>query len=309
MSIKVVSSTDSTEAVSAENAAVAHGTSEDKNESSNAEAHAEAEETESQDEDESARESEAGDDEESDTEEEESQDEKPKKRRGYQRRVDKLKSRLTDREREIEFWKQKALSATPPKQDEPVTQSQSSDGEPDPNDFETHAAYVKALTSWETKRLLAQEKEESRKREAKSESEKRTSSFRDKVKTFAETKDDFEDVIEAVDDIPMSVAVQEVILESDIGPELMYELAKDKDEYARICKLTPLAAARELGKIEARLSKSAETKQTSQASKPKAPPPLTPVGSKSSGSKKSFDPNWSQSEYERWREAQDAKRA
>lgn len=110
--------------------------------------------------------------------------------------------------------------------------------------------------------------------------------------------------MEDVDDIPMSLTVQEVILASDNGPELMYELAKNPEEYARICKLPAVQAARELGKFEARISSSQDTKkETKQLTKTKAPPPIKPVGSKASSVTKSPD-DMDFQEFKRWREAQ-----
>ena len=61
----------------------------------------------------------------------------------------------------------------------------------------------------------------------------------------------------------------EVIADSDIGPQLAYHLAENKDAAARIAAMSPVQAARELGKIEARLTAAKD------APKPvsKAPPP------------------------------------
>jgi hypothetical protein len=242
--------------------------------------------------------------------EDESQDQEPKKKNGFKKRIDKLRKRESEARKELEYWKQQALKGNqaPQKSEEPkpkeVVQAKDETGRPDANSFETHEEYLDALTDWKLeqreKALEAKKREDS----AKSEHQKQVESFQSKVKDFAKSKADFDDVISDVDDVPLSVAVHDLIIQSENGPELMYELAKNREEFERINKLSPLTAAREIGKLEARLTKEAsqekvETKIT------KAPKPLATVGSKSSGIKKSiYDPDLSQAEYERLRSAQ-----
>jgi hypothetical protein len=86
----------------------------------------------------------------------------------------------------------------------------------------------------------------------------------------------------------------EAIIESEKGAEVLYHLGSHPDEAKRIAMLSPLAAARELGRIEARLSMPAPRTTT------KAPPPVKPVGASDAGVRK--DPaTMSQAEYEAWR--------
>lgn len=237
----------------------------------------------------------------------ESKDEKPRKRNGFKRRIDKLTTRLTDREREIEYWKAQALKSQSPKQDvetERRTESKADvQGRPNPDHFDSHDDFVEALTDWKLEQRERERETKQRETQLKTEHQQQVDSHTARLKTFAKNHKDFEDVLSDVDDIPMSVTVQQVILSSDNGPELMYELAKNPDEYARICKLPAIAAARELGKFEARLSREADEKpETKEIKTTKAPKPLSPVGSKSGAVTKSiFDPNLSQGDYERLR--------
>ena len=70
--------------------------------------------------------------------------------------------------------------------------------------------------------------------------------------------------------------VVDTLLDSESGPELAYHLAKRPETVKRINALSPLSAARELGRIEATLSNPAAP-QIKPASK--APAPITPVRS------------------------------
>ena len=132
------------------------------------------------------------------------------------------------------------------------------------------------------------------------------SAHRERVKSFADKTEDFMDVIEAVDDIPVSAALQEIIVSSENGPELMYELAKNREEYERIAKLSPLAVARELGKLEVKLAARASEQKAEPKKLTKAPQPIEPVGSGGAGKvrKSITDPDISQAEYERLRREQ-----
>lgn len=65
--------------------------------------------------------------------------------------------------------------------------------------------------------------------------------------------------------------MREAILESDDGPALAYHLGKNPDLAEKIASLPPIAAARELGRLEAKLAR--EREQPPVISKAPPPPP------------------------------------
>jgi hypothetical protein len=67
----------------------------------------------------------------------------------------------------------------------------------------------------------------------------------------------------------------ETIKASDIGPDLAYWLGSNPKEADRISRLSPLLQAREIGKIEAKLSFDPPKKKTTSA-----PEPIRPVGAR-----------------------------
>lgn len=78
--------------------------------------------------------------------------------------------------------------------------------------------------------------------------------------------------------IPMNSGMQEAIMESEVGPEIVRHLGLNPQELRRIASLPPIAAAREIGRIEVKLSApeaKTETKIISQA-----PGPIRAVGAK-----------------------------
>lgn len=242
------------------------------------------------------------DDKDSDDESEDLEDKPKKKKGGFKRRIDKLNSRLTEREKELAYWREQAINAQKPQEREAKAESpkpQSSD-RPDPDNFETFAEYTDALTDWKF------EQREAKTREAKQSEERKKliEAHNSRVESYAKSQDDFWDVIEDVDDIEASPALTELILESENGPALMYEIAKNRQEFERINVLGPIAAAREIGKIEARLSLSqAQQTGTKKSTITKASAPLKTVGNKSSGGSTKSPDEMDYHEYKKWREA------
>lgn len=232
---------------------------------------------------------------------------KPRKKNGFQKRIDKLNARVTASEQEKEYWKREAMKvATAPKPEAKVDQtSAAAPGKPHIDSYDSHAEYVEALTDWKTEQKLNERDQKQAKSQLETEQTNALKTHTSRVESFKGEHDDFDEMMENLADVPNSPALQSIIVSSDNGPALLYELAKNPEEAKRIAMLSPLAAAREMGRIEARLSAPAKT--TKEASKiTKAPRPMEPVGKGGKGaiSKSIFDPSLSQREYERLRAEQ-----
>jgi len=241
---------------------------------------------------------------------EETEKTKAKKKGGFKRRIDKLNARVAERERELEYWRAEALKAKEAKPSEqPKQVTKETSGKPDPNNFDTHAEYVEALTDWKVSQRYAEKEALENKTRMQIEQEKALKSHLDRVKSYSEKNPDFQELLDEVDDVPMSFAVQDLIVTSENGPALMHELAKNRAVFESICKMSPIAAARAIGAIEAKIaslgSEENLTKKTTTA-----PKPLSSVASgKSVVTKRLDDPNISQREYERLRAEQMRNRA
>lgn len=117
---------------------------------------------------------------------------------------------------------------------------------------------------------------------------------------------DFEEVIEAASDMPVSQTMTEAILHSARGPEIMYLLAKSPAELARISALPPLQQVMEIARLEAKASASATpTKAASKPlpKKPATPAPITPVTARGPSNVKSPE-EMTYEEYAKWRSSQ-----
>jgi hypothetical protein len=92
----------------------------------------------------------------------------------------------------------------------------------------------------------------------------------------------------------------ELTASSDAGAKLIHHLGTDLDEAARIVSLPPLQMARELTKLELKLS------QTKAKPVSNAPAPITPISAASASSK---DPSsMTDAEFAKWRKSQIANR-
>lgn len=187
-------------------------------------------------------------------------EEQPKKKTGSQR----LKEKLHQREQELEYWRQQALNAKPAQE---VPKPVEVDGKPKPEDYETHADWVEAVTDWKVEQKLKAQAEQSK-------AQKYQQEWETQAKDARARYEDFDDALQSAP--APSPAVAEAIAESPVKADLAYYLATHEDEYAQINRLPTVAAARAVALIEAKLAapKKPETKAPAVT---KAPKPPTPV--------------------------------
>lgn len=206
-----------------------------------------------------------------------------KARGGFQRRIDELV-----REREYErAEKQKLfdLLNRQPSNQAPQTQvnPKTDDGLPNLDSFDDYGKYLSAVARYEARQEHAALRKQEEETQAKTRHEtvvadqhRRMVEKQTTLRTMTETAEkkypDFFDKVfnQSPDVMPITPIIGEAILESDIGQDVAYYLATHTSEAQRLAKLSPTAALREFGKIEASLI----TQQSS------APKPITPVGGK-----------------------------
>lgn len=244
--------------------------------------------------------------------------EKPKKKSGIQRRIDKLNAAKAAAQQEAEYWKREALkTATAPKHDaqesqKPEVEAKTAqvDGKPNPDSFDTYVEYVEALTEWKIEQRDKAKSADAEKSKLETDQKKAIEAYAAREKAFKEKTKDYDDVLEAVDDIVASPALVKELVESENSAELVYALAKDRAEFERINALPPQALARALGRLEAKIA-SQPSKASDEEKKPEpkkltnAPKPIEPVGSGKGHVAKSIDdPNLSFAEYEKLRRDQ-----
>jgi hypothetical protein len=261
----------------------------------------EVDETE-EEESEASEEEEETEDDDQDPEEKNGQ-EKPKKKGGFQKKIEKLDVRARTAEQERDYWRQKALNGKDAADPDPDKKSEkketTSKPKPKAEDFETVGEFIEALTDWKTEqataktadKLKAERDAADQATKAQSEKQQLESNWKKQEAAAKAKHEDYEEVT-SNPDAPCTQTMAQRLLKSEVGGELAYYLGKNLKEAKRIAALEPADQIYELGKIEAKIAppKSvAKNDPTEKAPTTKAPKPLTPV-KKASG--KNVERDW-----------------
>lgn len=213
-------------------------------------------------------------------------DDTEKSNSGFQKRINKMTKKLRTAQDEANYWREQAT-----KKQQPVEQKTTTE-KPKQESFNTDSEYLEALADWKLdQRQQKQSADAERENQQKTLNEKRQK-FSKSAKEAAKKYNDFNDVV-SNPDIAISETMEQVILESEVGPDVLYHLGQNLDIALEIAQMPPHMAAREIGKIEARLSIPAQKKTTN------APPPMKPLGGKSSS--KPDPKKMSTAEWIKWR--------
>lgn len=191
--------------------------------------------------------------------------------KGAEKRIKDLVAKHRTAEREAAYWKGVAEGKVKPQ--ETPRQETAPKGKPTIDQFENYDEYIEALTDWKVEQRFEASKTETTKTKEQERREARIKSFNERI---TEAADEDPDIMEYYQDdtLPISQSMGEIIMDSEAGPQLLKYLGENRKEATRISRLSPLAAAKELGKIEDKILNptKVETKKVSQA-----PEPITPV--------------------------------
>jgi len=176
------------------------------------------------------------------------------------------------KEREARMALEQRLSALEQQKPEKVNVDQ----EPQPSQFNDAFEYAKALAEYSTEKALAERDRQVAQAKEQEAQHKIIESWAQKVQEAKAELPDFDDMV-ASSDVVVNNDVRDAILESDVGPKILYHLAENSDLAKRISGLSTNAALREIGKLEARFEAKPEVKQTAPVVKSKAPTPIQPI--------------------------------
>jgi len=157
---------------------------------------------------------------------------------------------------------------------QPEQQAVNIDQEPQPSQFSDAFEYAKALAEYSTEKALAERDRQVAQAKEQEAQQKIIQSWAQKVQAAKAEMPDFDDMV-ASSDVVVNNAVRDAILESDVGPKILYHLAENNDLARKIAGLSPNAALREIGKLEARFE--AKPEQTAPVVRSKAPAPIQPI--------------------------------
>lgn len=217
---------------------------------------------------------------------------------------DKIVAKVKKNERyrtkkEIEAFYQGRESAQPRQVAEPPKPAPV-DEAPTRDKFDSYEAYLEAKSEHTAKRAAAeyrkqyeQEQEQAKAQEAQA---KRRTEFQTKL---TEKYPDITERAEAIAHIQMPEGMADAITESDFGPDVLNHFADNPEDFERIAALSPSAAIRAIGRLEAGFE-AAQTKPEPTLSVVKtpsrAPAPIKPLG----GSTVKTDDEPSHDQPEKW---------
>jgi hypothetical protein len=195
---------------------------------------------------------------------------------------------------EKNYWKGRADATAGAPQGQAPTNTQ-----PTREQYGSDAEYIDALTDWKLNNALPTVIQRVTEAQTRQAAETR---FGERVAEVSKKYADWDEVMEATDALMLPVTHLEIIQQSEVAPEVVYALGKDPTLAQRIARMTPITAAREIGRIEASIAAQPKPGNGGAVSKPAsgAPAPITPVPGGTAKPEKSVD-EMSMDEYREWR--------
>jgi hypothetical protein len=216
-----------------------------------------------------------------------------------QREQAKAEAQAERQQREALETRLRALEqqATPP-------QAKNIDEEPQPGQFQDAFEYAKALAQYSTEKALQERDQQEANKKANEERQKVIQSWSEKLEKVKADMPDYDDIVSTAN-VVVSDDIRDSILESDVGPRILYHLAEDLEYAQKLAQMPTRKALVEIGKLE-KLYERNEVK-AEPVVKSKAPAPIRPL--KAAGGVADIPINSSgefHGTYQSWKEARRA---
>jgi len=214
------------------------------------------------------------------SEPEEAETAKPQEERKQNPKLEKRFSEITKQREEARAEAQRerdarlALEARIAALEKPQAPQPQVEEEPQPHQFSDAFEYAKALTDYRVEARLAQEKASQAEARAQIERQKVYDDWSKKVVAAKAELPDFDDMVQSASDVVIPDHIRDAILESDVGPRVLYHFAENPDVVKSLSAMTPIRALREVGKLEAKFEAKPEKPTVARS---KAPEPIQPI--------------------------------
>jgi hypothetical protein len=239
---------------------------------------------------------------------EKEQEEKPKANPKLERRFSEITKQREEARKEAQQERQarEALEARlAVLERQPAPQAPKVDEEPQPSQFNDAFEYAKALAEFTADQRIGEMRRQDAEAKQAQERQKVIETWASKVQAAKASMPDFDDIV-ASSDVVVNDDIRDAILESDVGPQILYHLAENDDVAKRIAGLTPKQALREIGKLEARFEVKETAPQSAPITRSKAPAPIQPLrGSNPADVPLSANGEW-HGTFQAWKEARKA---
>ena len=191
-------------------------------------------------------------------------------KKSAQQRINEITKARYEAERLAAYWKGIAEGSRSQTQQIPEPAARESAARPNLADFPDYETYIEALTDWKTTQKVAEvvhhQQAATVQERQQAEALELARGWAGKQESARKSIPDYDEVLGGAETV-VAPYVTDAILTSDRGPEVAYHLAKNPALAEKLNRLSPIAAAREIGRIEAALEKSSPGTSRS------APPP------------------------------------
>jgi len=179
---------------------------------------------------------------------------------------------------------------------------------PQPHQFNDAFEYAEALAEWSTEQALINRDKQEAERKAQEERNKVIDDWNKRLTEAKAELPDFDDMV-ASSDVKVNDTIRDAILESDVGPQILYHLAENPEIAEKLNSASAISALRQIGRLEAQFERKeapvAETKPS--VARSKAPAPINPIKGSSGVVDVGVDSNGEfHGTYQQWREARKA---
>jgi hypothetical protein len=243
-------------------------------------------------------------------EEEATETEKPKDK--LEKRFSKVTKRAQDAEAKAEQLEARLRDLEARANPQTIAQTANVNDKPQASQFDDAFEYAEALAEWSAEKALKDRDIAESQRKAEEERNKVLKSWNDKVDKAKKEMPDFNDIVSS-STVVVSDAIRDAILESDVGPQILYQIASDDDYAESLTSMSAIKALKEIGRLEAKFEAELEAtpkKEARTVSQSKAPAPISPLkGGKSAGADVLVDTNGEfYGSYAQWKAARLANR-
>jgi len=223
-------------------------------------------------------------------------------------KLEKRFSELTKQRKEAEARAEelerrlKALES----QGQPAQAQPQGDLKPKPDDYKDAFEYAEALSEWSAEQALLRREQEVKQREVEAKRETVIKTWQQKLESTIAELPDYQEMV-ASSTVSVNDTVRDAILESEVGPRILYELASDDEMAEKLSTMTTASALKLIGKLEAKFEKTeepAKAEKKTVAAKSKAPEPIRPLRSTSGVADVGMDGN--DMSYQQWKAARQA---
>jgi hypothetical protein len=216
-----------------------------------------------------------------------------KKESPASKRVSEVIAQRNEAQRQAEYYKGLAEGKGQPAEQEPVKEL---GDKPLLEDFESYQDFTESMADWRYEKGERDKAEKTAERKA-AESK---ASFSAKLRGGEAKHDDFKEVVNQPN-LAINDTMVEAMMDADAPDEIAYHLGKNPDEAIRIASMTPIGAAREIGKLDAKLSATPVTPTPTPKRTTNAPPPIDPVNTGTGDISRKNPDNMTMDEYVNFR--------